>query len=67
MHEDVVIGAVKNELINRKIISYSFEAILKEKCQEISMLKNELEKYKMGEKLATSILESPYCYSSSTA
>jgi len=31
------------------------------------MLKNELEKYKMGEKLATSILESPYCYSSSTA
>ena len=31
------------------------------------MLKHELEKYKMGEKLATSILESPYCYSSSNA
>jgi hypothetical protein len=31
---------------------------------EINQLKSELEKYKMGEKLATSILESPYCYSS---
>jgi hypothetical protein len=31
--------------------------------KEISELKGELEKYKMSEKLATSILESPYNYS----
>ncbi len=37
---------------------------MQEKVQEINQLKSELEKYKMGEKIATSILESPYCYSS---
>lgn len=48
----------------RNLISTTFEAILQEKCSEIAQLRQELEKYKMGEKLATSILESPYCYSS---
>jgi hypothetical protein len=48
----------------RGMISNTFEAMLQEKVHEINQLKNELEKYKMGEKLATSILESPYCYSS---
>jgi hypothetical protein len=67
MYDPLIIDSVKIELVNRKLISNTFEAILQEKCQEISMLKHELEKYKMGEKLATSILESPYCYSSSNA
>ena len=48
----------------RGMISNTFEAMLQEKVHEINQLKSELEKYKMGEKLATSILESPYCYSS---
>jgi len=46
------------------MISNTFEALLQEKCREINLLRSELEKYKMSEKLATSILESPYCYSS---
>lgn len=67
MQNNVIIECVRGELTKRRLISNSFEAILQEKVQEINMLKNELEKYKMGEKIATSILESPYCYSSSTA
>ena len=55
---------MKDELISRNLISNTFEAILQEKVQEISTLKSELEKYKMGEKIATSIIESPYSYSS---
>ncbi|CDW86420.1 UNKNOWN [Stylonychia lemnae] len=57
---------VKDELIQRNLITNTFEAILQEKVQEISTLKNELEKYKMGEKIAASILESPFSYSSNT-
>lgn len=52
--------------MNRNLISNTFEAILTEKVQEIQNLKSELEKYKMSEKLATSILESPYSYGSNT-
>ena len=38
------------------------DAILQEKEKEIHELKIELEKYKMSEKLATSIIDSPYTY-----
>ena len=54
----------KHEALARGMISNTFEALLQEKCREINQLRSELEKYKMSEKLATSILESPYCYSS---
>jgi predicted RNA methylase len=53
---------VKTELFNRNLLSENFEQLLLEKVNEISELKSELEKYKMSEKLATSILESPYNY-----
>lgn len=57
---------VKEELKRREILNDGFEAILEEKVKEINDLKGELEKYKMSEKLATSILESPYNYSTNS-
>jgi len=39
---------------------------MQQKEREINDLKGELEKYKMGEKIATSILESPYHYASNS-
>lgn len=64
LYEPPIVSLVKQEAMSRNLISTTFEAILQEKCTEIALLRQELEKYKMGEKLATSILESPYCYSS---
>lgn len=64
LYDSVIVRAVKEEALKRNLISNTFEAIMQEKVQEINQLKSELEKYKMGEKIATSILESPYCYSS---
>jgi hypothetical protein len=58
----MIAETVKQECMNRKLISNTFEALLHEKCLEINLLKSELEKYRMGEKIAASILESPYCY-----
>ena len=56
----MIAETVKQECMNRKLISNTFEALLHEKCLEINLLKSELEKYRMGEKIAASILESPY-------
>jgi len=61
------LGLVKQEISRRGILNSNFEAILTEKEKEIEQLKGELEKYKMSEKLATSILESPYNYNSASA
>jgi hypothetical protein len=58
---------VKEEAYSRNLLNNTFEALLKEKCLEISQLRAELEKYRMGEKLAASILESPYCYTTNGA
>lgn len=55
---------MKQELLGRNLLNENFEALLQEKFKEITELKGELEKYKMSEKLATSILESPYNYNS---
>jgi len=60
--EKELLQCTKKELIERNILNSNFEALLSEKVREISELKGELEKYKMGEKLATSILDSPYRY-----
>mmetsp|Transcript_21344 Transcript_21344/g.20485 ORF Transcript_21344/g.20485 Transcript_21344/m.20485 type:complete len:132 (+) Transcript_21344:1678-2073(+) len=64
--EEELFWSVKEELVKRNILNENFEAMLQEKEQEINDLKGQLEKYKMSEKLATSILESPYTYSSNT-
>ena len=40
--------------------------MFQEKIKEVNDLKGELEKYKMSEKLATSILDSPCDYSNSS-
>eukprot|EP00347_Sterkiella_histriomuscorum_P009784 403339906 len=64
--DPILVKHIKGELQNRNLIANTFEAILIEKQQEISTLKSELEKYKMGEKIAASILESPYSYGSNT-
>ena len=57
---------VKQELAQRRLIDSSLDKLISAKDQEIDYLKNELEKYKMSEKIATSILESPYNYGSSS-
>lgn len=57
---------MKDELKKRNILNENFEAILEEKVKEINDLKGELEKYKISEKLATSILDSPCTYSNNS-
>ena len=56
---------VKLELIQRGSLNESLEALLQEKNQEKTFLKDEIEKYKINKKLANQIIESPYKYSNS--
>jgi hypothetical protein len=64
-NSQVLNNKINIELKQRGVLNEGFENILNGKEREIEKLKNELEKFKIGEKLANSILDSPYSYGSS--